>query len=265
MHIIDSSTSSAANLQRGQGMGTEESDSIKIEYIRQLQKEINLKPYAGEKKVFIIDNAHRLTAEASNALLKILEEPPPESLIILISSKMALLFKTIISRCKMMKFYPLQRTKLEEILKKDFHLEDNPAHFLAYFCEGRIGRALKLKEIDILKEKNRVINAFTLVRRPAQDKFSIESRNDMRGQLNILASWFRDMYLIKIGAPYRELINLDRKEELLRSMQRYTLGDLYEIFNSLSQTLLCLEENINIKLLLSNLREDISYGARRAR
>jgi len=260
IHIIDSSAT-GVNLEQGQRSDAAVSDSIKIEYIRQLQKDINLKPYEGKQKVFIIDNAHNLTAEASNALLKILEEPPASSLIILISAKPALLFKTIISRCKMMKFYPLQRTKLEEILKKDFHLDNNPAHYLAYSCEGRIGRALKLKDIDILREKNRIIDAFTQVRRADPDKFSIENRNNARNHLNILAGWFRDMYLIKIGTPYSGLINLDRKEELLRLMHRYTFTDLYEIFNSLSKSLLCLEQNVNIKLLLSNLREDISYEA----
>ena len=273
IHVLEGSVSSGVNLEQDQRIGAQVSDSLKIEYIRQLQKDINLKPYEAKLKVFIIDNAHNLTAEASNALLKILEEPPPGSLIILISAKPALLFKTIISRCKMMKFYPLQRTKLEEILKKDFHLDNNLAHYLAYSCEGRIGRVLKLKDTDILKEKNRIIDAFTpletmnrqkkdmvsltgfnLVRRTGLDKLSIENRNNARNHLNILAGWFRDMYLIKIGAPYGGLINLDRKDELLRLMQRYTFTDLYEIFNSLSRSLLCLEQNINIKLLLSNLR-----------
>ncbi len=261
IHVLEGSVSSGVNLEQGQRIGAQVSDSLKIEYIRQLQKDINLKPYEGKKKVFIIDNAHNLTAEAANALLKILEEPPPGSLIILISAKPALLFKTIISRCKMMKFYPLQRTKLEEILKKDFHLDNNLAHYLAYSCEGRIGRVLKLKDTDILREKNRIIDAFNLVRRTGLDKLSIENRNNVRVNLNILAGWFRDIYLIKIGTPYSELINLDRKEELLRLMHRYAFTDLYEILNSLSNALLYLERNVNIKLLLSNLREDISYGA----
>jgi len=264
IHIIEGHVSPGVDLEQGQRTSAQEPDSIKIEYIRQLQKDINLKPYEGRKKVFIIDNAHSLTTEAANALLKILEEPPPESLIILISSKASLLFKTIISRCKIMKFYPLQRTKLEEILKEDFHLDNNLAHFLAYFSEGRIGRALKLKDTDILKERDRIIDTFTLAGRSAQDKLLTDGRSNVRAHLNILAAWFRDIYLIKIGAPYRELINLDRKAELLGLMHRYTYVDLNKVFNSISSSLSNLEHNVNIKLLLSNLREDISYAARRA-
>ena len=264
IHIIDSSTPLNVNREQGQKTSAQESDSIKIEYIRQLQKDINLKPYEGKKKIFIIDNAHNLTPDAASALLKILEEPSAGSLIILITSKHALLFKTIISRCKMIKFWPLQRIRLEEILKKDFLLDNNLAHYLAYSCEGRIGRALKLKDADILNGKNAVIDAYALAGRPYSGRLSLENRNTVREYLNILAAWFRDMYLIKIGAPYSELINLDRKQELLKLMHRYSFVGLYEIFNSISHSLLYLERNINVKLLLANLREDISYEARRA-
>jgi DNA polymerase-3 subunit delta' len=229
-------------------------DSIKIDYIRHLQKDINLKPYEGKIKVFIIDNAHYLTAEASNALLKVLEEPPGNSLIILISSKPTLLFKTIISRCKIIRFSSLLRTELEEILKKEYCLDNNLAHFLAYFSEGRIGSALRLKDADILREKNRIIDDFILLdSKPSLDNLSLQNRKDVARGLNILAAWFRDIYLVKIGMPHYELINLDRKTQILRFMTRYTLLDLDEILKSISNSLLYLEQNVNIKLLLSNL------------
>ncbi len=239
----------------------EDGDSIKIEYIRQMQKEISLRAYEGRKKVFIIDNAHNLTADAANSLLKILEEPPSGTVIILISAKPALLFKTITSRCKVMKFYPLGRAKLEDSLKKDFRLDNNLAHYLAYFCEGRIGRALRLKDTDILREKNAVIETFTSAKRAGLSRIATETRDDMRTQLNILAGWFRDLHLVKIGTPYQELINLDRKEELLKLMHRYTFVDLYEIMNSISKSLLYLERNINMKLLLSNLKWSLKSEA----
>jgi len=270
VHLIDGSlTLLTVGLEHSQIAASRitepaESGSIKIEHIRRLQKDINLKPYEGKKKVFIIDNAHNLTEEASNALLKILEEPPAQSLIILISAKPSALFKTIVSRCQAIKFFPLERSGLEAILKNDFSLDNSLAHYLAYFCEGRIGDALKLKDADILRQKNAIIDSFLSVKAQALERLSAEKRNNMRAYLNILAGWFRDMYLVKIGTPYNELINLDRKDELLRLMPRYTFVDLYEIFDSLSNSLLYLEENINAKLLFSNLREDISYGARRA-
>ncbi|MFH0790715.1 MAG: DNA polymerase III subunit delta' [Candidatus Omnitrophota bacterium] len=232
---------------------TDKTDAIKIEDIRQLQKDINLKPYEAKIKVFIIDNAHRLTPEASNALLKILEEPPMHSLIILITHKPALLFKTIISRCQVLKFYPLTRNKLKEILKTDYSLNDNQAHFLAYFSEGRLGYALMLKEKDILKDKNRIIDGFLSHKNIALGNSLEKNRHELRAYLNIMAVWFRDIYLIKAGYPGSEIINSDRENELLASTDKYSFNDLDEIFKSISNTVLYLEENLNIKLLLSNL------------
>jgi DNA polymerase-3 subunit delta' len=238
-----------------------DSDAIKIEYIRDLKKDINLRPYEAKKKVFIINDAHNFTAEASNAILKILEEPPADSVIILITSKPALLFKTIVSRCQILKFYPLARARLKEILKKDYRLGDDPAHFLAYFSEGRIGNALRLKDADILREKNRIIDEFTIFNRPNfLEDLSIRDRQNLRSYLNILAAWFRDIYLIKTGMPHAELINLDRKDKLLNFMSRYTWLDLDEILNSISDSLSYLEQNINIRLLLHNLKAELCRG-----
>ncbi len=179
-----------------------DSDALKIESIRQLKKDIGLRAYEAKEKVFIINDAHNLTPEAANALLKILEEPPPDSSIILVSSKPALLFKTIISRCRIVRFYPFKRQQLEALFKKDYGFDDALAHFLAYFSEGRIGFALRLKDTQALSEKNRVIDEFSVLGRAAADNPQKQNKQDLRVQLNILARWFRDIYLLKIGIPH---------------------------------------------------------------
>jgi DNA polymerase-3 subunit delta' len=237
----------------------DEDEVVKIEQVRQLQQRIYLKPYEGMRKVFVIDNAHNLTAEGSNALLKVLEEPPEASLIILVSAKPTLLFKTIISRCRTIKFSPLKRPELAGLLKSGYGLEDEAARFLAYFSEGRIGQALRLKDTDALHQKNRVLDAFLFPAAPhSQGQFSLEDKAHLRGYLNILATWFRDMSLVKIGMPYSELINYDRRNDLVRSMQQYSFGDINDIVACISNSLLYLEQNINIKLLLSNVRAELA-------
>lgn len=261
VHIIDDSTalttggtvSPAGEEVKPETNQEKTSDAIKIEYIRQLQNDISLKPYEARSKVFIIDNAHRLTAEAQNALLKILEEPPENSIIILTSDKPQLLFKTIISRCKILKFYPLVRSELKEFFKKEYSLDNVYSHFLAYFSEGRLGQALRLKDTDILREKNRIIDNFALSPRVGWQDLSLQDKEKVRSSINILAAWFRDIYLIKVGMPHSEIINLDRKVELLKMMSRFSFSDLNEILVSLSDSILYLEQNINIKLLLYNL------------
>ncbi len=237
-----------------------EGAEIKIENIRQLQSQIALRPYEGKKKVFIINNAHHLNLASSNAFLKTLEEAPGESLIILVSEKPALLLQTIISRCRLLKFNPLARPELEAILTGDYSLEADLAHFLAYFCEGRLGHALRLKDAGILKEKNSIIDEFVFQGGAGLERMKPQKREETRESLNILASWFRDLYLIKTGMPYSELINLDRKSELLKSMHQFSFFELDEILNSISGSLLYVGQNINIKLLKSNLKAEIWKG-----
>jgi len=242
----------------GEGVNDESgTGALKIGHVRQLQKNISYKAYEGKKKFFIIDNAHNLTPSASNALLKILEEPPKGSVIILITDKPFLLFKTIISRCKVIKFVPLQREELKGILVNDYAISKESAHFLAYFCEGRLGKALQLKDTDILNEKNALIDRFIGTSKLKLDNFSLQKRDEVRGCLNILATWFRDIYLLKVGAQESELINLDRIDELSRSVINFPVSKLNEIMDSISESIFYLERNINTRLLLHNLGAEL--------
>ena len=239
------------------GLNNEDSaggSAIKIEEVRQLQKEINLKPYEARKKVFIIDQAHHLTQEAANALLKVLEEPPQNSLIILITSQPEKLFKTIISRCQLIKFACLKREVLQQALIKDYSLDSSQAHFLAYFSEGRLGYALKLKESSLYKEKNALMDNYLAGPKSRQDYSLAPDKDNLRRDLNLLAVWLRDIYLIKTGIAHSELVNLDRKDQLLKVMHRYSFSELQDALNYLSQSLLYLEQNVNIKLLLACLK-----------
>jgi DNA polymerase-3 subunit delta' len=231
-------------------------DSIKIEQVRQLKKDIYLKPYEAKIKTFIIDDADKLTLEAANALLKILEEPPRDSLIILVTSKPQLLPETIVSRCRRLKFAALGKDALREALKNDYGLGPALSHYLAYFCEGRLGMALRLKDEEPLLNKNKIIDYFMPASRSSSEEYpdSEFKKQAIAESFEVLASWFRDIYFIKIGMPHTQLINIDRKSDLINAMGRYSPAQLDSIFNFLSDAALYLEQNINQKLLLSNLR-----------
>ena len=235
-------------------------DSIKIEQVRQVQKDISLRPYEAKIKIFIINDADRLTLEAANAFLKVLEEPPKDSLIILITAKPKLLPATIISRCQKLKFAPLEKNSLEDILKNEYRLDSETSHYLAYFCEGRLGKALRLKDKDVLIDKNRIIDNLTNVKGQYQDAEFNKGR--FKEYLDILMSWFRDIYFLKIGSAHQQLINIDRKNDLLNSIGRYSPLELDTIFTFISNAALYLEQNVNPRLLLSNLRMVVSPALR---
>jgi DNA polymerase-3 subunit delta' len=226
---------------------------IKIEDIREILRQANFRPYEGRSKIFIIDNAHKLNSEAANSLLKVLEEPPKDVLIILITHKPQNIIKTVLSRCRVIKFSPLIRARLETVLIKNYALDKTTAHFLAYYAEGRLGLALRLKDTPLLQEKNKIFDAFVLSSKPLDRNILGQNKEQLQVSLNILASWFRDIYLLKCGLSDQETIHLDRHSDLLKMTSRFSFKHLDEIMLVLSESSLYLERNINSKLLLHNL------------
>lgn len=226
---------------------------IKIEDIREILRQANFRPYEGRAKVFIIDNAHKLNIEAANSLLKVLEEPPKDVAIILVTHKPQNIIKTVLSRCKRIKFSPLIRAQLETVLIKNYALDKTSAHFLAFYAEGRLGWALKLKDTPLLQEKNKIFESFILSSKSLDHIMMNQSKEQLQVCLNILASWFRDIYLLKVGLSDQETIHSDRHSDLLKVIPKYSFKQLDEIMLTLSESCLYLEKNINSKLLLHNL------------
>jgi len=229
------------------------SDSIGIDEIRLLKERVYLKASEAKKKIFIIDDAEKMTLQAANACLKVLEEPAVDCLIILISSKPKLILPTILSRCYKIGFSPLDKKGLEKILMNNFRLEQVLAHYLAYFCEGRIGKAIRLsKQPDVLGQKNRIIDEF-LCSSSVYDNKEIK-RDRLKEILEILLSWFRDIYIVKSGILVEELINMDLRQQIIRYTQHYSMGELAEIINFICEAILFLDKNVNPKILRSNLK-----------
>ncbi|MDD5097076.1 MAG: DNA polymerase III subunit delta' [Candidatus Omnitrophica bacterium] len=226
---------------------------IKIDAIRDIKREASFRPYEGLMKVFIIDNAHKLNAEAANSLLKILEEPPKDSVIILVTHKVQTILSTVLSRCKQIRFAPLPRVSLESVLIKDHFVGKDLAHFLSYYCEGRLGFALKLKDSRILAEKNAIFNSFMLSEKPLEGNYFSQSKDQLHVCLNILASWARDLYLLKAGIPASEIIHADRQSDLLKLAHKLSFKQLNGIISGVTESSMYLDNNVNTKLLLHNL------------
>ena len=122
-----------------------EGNTIKVEQIRQMISKIIEKPIISDKKVYIVNDSDKMTEEAQNTLLKTLEEPPENIIIILIAKKEGKILDTIKSRCAKITFQPIEQDKLKEILKKQYQYENISEHLLTFF-NGSIEKALKVKE-----------------------------------------------------------------------------------------------------------------------
>ncbi len=120
-------------------------NSIKIEQIRFLQKKIQEKPIIASKKVYIVNEAEKMTTEAQNCLLKTLEEPPEFATILLIGTQENLFLPTIKSRCMILKFMAIEDEKIKQYLQENYGVTDVPQNRLKLF-QGSIGKAINLKD-----------------------------------------------------------------------------------------------------------------------
>jgi DNA polymerase-3 subunit delta' len=134
------------------------SDEIKIDQVRQAQESISLRPSEGRKKVLIVDGAETMNDTSQNAFLKTLEEPPGDSLIVLITSLPRSLLPTIRSRCQELQFQPLPRRTIAAILRERRGLTEEDAWFLAALSRGSIGRALTMEVREEREARERFLD-----------------------------------------------------------------------------------------------------------
>ena len=227
-------------------------DAVKSDDIRALRREIFLKPYEGKKRVFIIDNAHKLTAEAANSILKVLEEPPEGSVIILVTSCPSRLLKTVLSRCQSVRFRRLTAPVLEALLRDSHGVDAQTAGFLSSFSCDSPGAALKMQRKKIVEERDRAVDY--LLGKGPDISAGLKEREDAKAAMTAMAAWLRDVILLKTGAPESRLVNYDRRRDAADCGARYTTAELLKAFRALADSLLFLEQNVNVKLLVSGLR-----------
>ncbi|MFZ5800622.1 MAG: DNA polymerase III subunit delta' [Candidatus Omnitrophota bacterium] len=205
---------------------SDESGTIKIDVVRQMERQTQLRPYEGRQKVFIIEEASRLTVEAGNALLKTLEEPPKDTLIILTTAHADQLLPTILSRCQKFLFPTLKSDELptDSLARHNAFLEAflNPAINERYF---------------------------------GSDLF--EDRARLKENLNFLLGWFRDILMLKVGMERQWLINRGRESELERMRFSFDFLDLLDIMSDITAALALNEQNVNTKVSFAVLRAKI--------
>lgn len=238
-----------------------EEDSIKVEEIRELLHRTQLRPFEARRKIFIIKHVEDLTAESANTLLKTLEEPTASSLILLTSSVPEKVLETVKSRCHKITLYPLSKTRLAQSLKKDYDLDETASSFLAAFAEGCWGKAKQMQENQILKRKNEMIDQIIFARgNDAYLKNVLVDKEKTKEVLDVLYSFFRDLYLLKVGMQEKYLIHLDRIKDLHQLARLYDFRDINDITKEIVKTSQLLAENLNVKIAFNLLKAMIAAG-----
>ncbi len=243
------------------GLLSEERAEIGIDQIREMCAAASLTPYEGKYKVFIIDGAEHLSTEASNSLLKTLEEPPPQVLLILLTARERALPTTIVSRCQKVALHPLSFEATKEELS---HKVKSPqAELLARLSGGCLGWALGViqGEGQLHRRAERLDQLSALEGASLQGRFSYaaelaadfsKDREKGREVLAMWLGWWRDLLLVKGGGD-EYIANCDRKSILQDRAQGYTLRQIKEFIVHLVEATEQLELNVNPRLVLEVL------------
>lgn len=234
--------------------------SISIEKIREIRRASAFKSLEGKGRVVILVDAERMTIEAANALLKILEEPPDKTYLVLISSKPNLLLPTILSRCQVINFEPLTAEAIEKALV-DRHLVTGPhAPLVARLASGSFRRAVELLDEDLNELRT---DALELFRKSVQNDyvqlFFVEEllhklqrdSKKIRDLLNLLSFWFRDaMVFAESNNADHNLVNFDQVEVLQKFVASFPEANLYGAVREIEASLNLMNRNVQINLIL---------------
>jgi DNA polymerase-3 subunit delta' len=262
-----------------------DSRDLRICQIRRLERVLSLSPYAGARRVAIVDAADTLRTEAANAFLKTLEEPPEGSVIILLVEREERLPETVMSRCQRIAFRPLGRETVVEALRAR-GAEPEQAEAIASAAGGRIGWALQaLEDPPLLQERGSMLDeAVRLAHAGRFERFAWAKEAETRGasrerflrELDVWEEWWRDVLLVGAssaalrpfddaqgGKPLGErLINRDREPLLREEGRLYQAPEVVAFLRSLLKTREHLQENVDPQLALENLTLDLPTAGR---
>ncbi len=236
---------------------------ISIEEVRSVSSQAHLKPYEGACRVYIFEDAETMSEEAANALLKTLEEPPPDTLLILLTSQEDRLLPTIKSRCTRIELKPMAQHEITRYLEENRSVERNDAELLAQLCRGSLGWALLTLEDPLVLErrKSELDRLISLLGADVERRFHAASdiaslyyrdRGEALEVLDIWLSWWRDLMLMREGVE-DWVLNRDYAKDLKEWNQAYTSRQITDFIGAIAKTVQALDHNVNPRLSLEAL------------
>lgn len=196
---------------------------IVVDAIREMEAEANKRPFEARGRLFVIDDADKMNDAAANALLKTLEEPPPTTGIILITSRPDSLLPTIRSRCQIMRFVPVDRNETADLLASLGRLSRTDADLAAAVSGGSVGKAVSFDAESFREQRDRmrsVVEAAFIKGDVAGLLRTSELMNDAKNKDNIelaldtLELLLQDVWALKYGYDASRVRNIDIYEEL---------------------------------------------------
>ena len=236
---------------------------IKINSVRDIKREAAMSRIEDRQKIFIIFNVDMMNAEASNSLLKTLEEPLPGTILLLTTSTKDQLLPTIVSRCQLIKCDLLSNAEIENALITNDKVDDSIARIAAQLANGSYSNARRLSSQSMVEERKDVVEFMRLVLSKRKTMLidaidelaSSTGRPDIEQWLKLLQSWLRDALLIqqKAHVPILE----DERQSMENFVKNFQQANLVAAIQSVEKAIAHLDKNVYLHLILLTLAIDL--------
>jgi len=225
---------------------------IKLDQMRSLQKQIRFAPLAGAHRVVIINEAQEMNMEAANAILKLLEEPPKNTYIVMTCRQVSDLVPTIVSRCQQVAFTPLPVAAIAAELVKRRQLDQDTALAVASLAKGSIGNALSCNVEKWLAWRKACLDEIASLPRKSMYKTLVvaegltKPKDKVQDVLDLVLMWFRDILMYKLQPS--NVINTDRMTTIVDRSANFSIEHLLAIISAVFRVQRAIEQNANPRL-----------------
>jgi DNA polymerase-3 subunit delta' len=230
---------------------------IKIGQIRSLCQTLALKPYEARRRVVIISDAQAMNPASGNALLKMLEEPPVRTILILLATHTSDLLPTIVSRCQQLRFKPISNKSLESVLVEEHGLDAGDAMIITTMAGGSLSRALRMHRGQWINRRHWLItemdalSSASVNRLLAFGEHLSRNKDILQDSLEVMKSWLRDLVVGKVS-PDR-VINQDLTQKIQQISQTTSIVALLDKIDTIQATQNAIQAGTNLRLALETM------------
>lgn len=243
----------------------EKPNTIGVEDVRtQINNDIILKPYSSPYKVYIVNEAEKMTPQAQNALLKTLEEPPAYAVILLLTVNVNSLLQTISSRCVVLNMKPTGDEQMREYLMHKLQIPDYRAQVCVAFARGNVGKAKMLassEDFETVKQEAvsllKYIKDMDVAEIIAAIKKISDYKMEVNDYLDIISVWYRDVLLFKATNDANHLVFREEIQNIRKVAGRTSYEGIECVLGALEKAKSRLKANVNFELTMELLLMEI--------
>ena len=239
----------------------EKPGSIGVDDIREkLVDDIQIKPYSSPYKIYIVDEAEKMTVQAQNALLKTIEEPPGYGVIMLLTSNSDAFLPTVLSRCVTLSFRPLPDEVIRGYLTERLHIGKQQADVCTAFARGNLGKAISLvqseKFMEMYQGVLRILKGAREMSVPVMlesMKVLKENTGDFKSCLELMKLWYRDVMVFKATQDVNVLIFAYELTAIRETANLSSFHGIDQIISAIDKAAARLNANVNFDLVMELL------------